>query len=555
MTRTRGTRPRVSERTAALRTGPLRTGSLRARTVVAILVLLVLLLGLLAVTVETTLGTRLRAQIEDRLRDRASAAAALVGTVDATDLADRLSMQGLSVRIVQADGASVEAGPTPAQLRTGPPDPASLPGPAAKGTATGTSGGAATGTSGGTVTGTPTTTARIASSTIRQSDGIVTLVSRLSDGSTITLTAGTESVDQTLAELRWVMAGASAGFLLLATAGVVLVVRRSLRPLDDMTDTARAIASGDRARRLRPARTDTEIGRTAAAFDEMLDAVAGAEEQAVAAESRMRAFVSDAAHELRTPVAGIRAAADAMVRAPLTVAERDHLAANVVRQADRTARLVDDMLMMTRLDRGLTLDLRPVDLGDFVVAEADRLRLRLPGITLTTRVPDGPAPVLADADRLAQVVGNLVDNAARATGGHGTVRIVAETSDRDDSVVLRVEDDGPGIPPADRERVFDRLVRLDTARDDRSGGAGLGLPIARGIARAHGGDLVCDGGTAAADAVFVLTLPAAAPATATPDGPGSAHRVDGDEQHAHPLREERDHGERVEHLVEAEQRG
>ncbi len=227
-----------------------------------------------------------------------------------------------------------------------------------------------------------------------------------------------------------------------------------------MTRTARSIAGGDRGRRLRPSRTDTEIGRVAVALDEMLDAVEGAERQALAAEERVRSFLSDAAHELRTPVAGVRAAADTLVRTgdddPTT---REVLAVHVVRQADRAARLVDDMLTMARLDRGLVLDRRRTDLVAWVRSEAERLRLRLPGIDLRTDLPDDPVWVEADADRLAQVLGNLVDNAARATGGTGTVR-VALTTHRD-GVELRVDDDGPGIPAADRERVFDRLVRLE----------------------------------------------------------------------------------------------
>lgn len=501
------------------RTGGLRTTSLRLRTVVATVVLLAVLLAGLAVAVEALLGVRLRAQVEDRLRDRASAAAALVGTVDAEDLADRLSAQGLSVRIVQPDGAAVEAGPTPDELRSGPPDPAALPvpGPARRpGTDASASPSASTGSDvGRTVT----------ASQLREDDGVLTLVSRLDDGTRITLTTGTRDVQDTLVQLGWVMGGASAAFLGVAVVGVVLVVRRSLRPLDVMTTAARSIAAGDRGRRLRPSRRDTEIGRVAVAMDEMLDAVEGAEHDAVAAEARVRSFLSDAAHELRTPVAGVRAAADTLVRGGGDDATREALAVHVVRQADRAARLVDDMLTMARLDRGIELDRRSVDLGAVLVAEGDRLRLRLASVDLRVAVPDGPVPATVDAERLAQVVGNLVDNAARATGGRGTVVITLE--DRGHEVAVRLEDDGPGIPPADRERVFDRLVRLEASRDARTGGAGLGLPIARGIAEAHGGTLryvEAAGGAALGGAVFELALPtSSAPGTRTGIGtvPGS----------------------------------
>ncbi len=510
----------------------LRTGSLRVRTVVAVLLLLAVLLAALAVTVELTLGQRLRAQVVDRLSDRAAAAAALVGTVDGDELADRLSAQGLSVVIRDVDGDAIVAGPSPDQLREGPPSlgdgpgrggPASGldvgPGGAGAGSPDGTGTGTGTdetgtdspsGTDAGDATGTSSSDAvTVTSSEVRSDDEVTTLVSQLSDGSTITLTTDSRSVGETLVQLRWVMIGASAAFLLIAAIGLALVVRVTLRPLDRMTGVARSIAHGDRGRRLRPARRDTEIGRVAVAFDEMLDGVEGAERAALDAETRVRAFVSDAAHELRTPVAGMRAAADTLVRSPGTADERERLATHVVREAERASRLIDDMLLMARVDQGISLDVAPVDLGASLLADVERQRLRRPSLDLRVLLPDGPVVVAADAGRVSQIVGNLVDNAARATGGTGRVTLWLDAS-RTDEVAVLVSDDGPGVPERDRERVFDRLVRLDEARRSGDGGAGLGLPIARGLARAHGGDLVCEPpGVGRPGAVFRLTLPVA----------------------------------------------
>jgi two-component system OmpR family sensor kinase len=510
----------------------LRTGSLRIRTVVAVLLLLAVLLAALAVTVELTLGQRLRAQVVDRLSDRAAAAAALVGTVDGDELADRLSAQGLSVVIRDANGDAIVAGPSPEQLRDGPPSlgeggpgrdgPASGPdagrggagtdtqdGPDS-GTGTGTtgSGTGATDTDAGDATGASSSDAvTVTSSEVRSDDEVTTLVSRLSDASTITLTTDSRSVGETLVQLRWVMIGASAAFLLIAAIGLALVVRATLRPLDRMTSVARSIAHGDRGRRLRPARRDTEIGRVAVAFDEMLDGVEGAERTALDAETRVRAFVSDAAHELRTPVAGMRATADTLVRSPGTADDRERLATHVVREAERASRLIDDMLLMARVDQGISLDVALVDLGAALLADVERHRLRRPSLDLRLVLPDGPVVVAADAGRVSQIVGNLVDNAARATAGTGQVTLWLDAS-RADEVAVFVSDDGPGVPDADRERVFDRLVRLDEARRSGDGGAGLGLPIARGLARAHGGDLVCEApGSGRPGAVFRLTLP------------------------------------------------
>lgn len=464
---------------------PLRSGSLRRRTIVSVLALVALLLVVLAVIVDIALGARLRGQIEDRLRDRAAATASLVGIVDDTDLADRLSAQGLAVRIDGAGGDSVVAGPSPDQLRTAPPGP---PGG---------------GPRGGEVPPTSSTGAvTVTASELTGDADLVTLRSTLSDGSTLTLTASAAGVGETLAQVRWIMAIASVGVLVLAAGAVILVVRATLRPLDDVSDVARAIGGGERDRRLRPTHPETEIGRVARALDDMLDDVVGAEVAARAAEERLRAFLSDAAHELRTPVAGIRAAADTLVRADLEGPERETLAAHVVREATRASRLVDDLLLMARVDRGLELALTETDLRDVVTAEAERARLVHPAMTVRTRIPDAAVRVAIDRDRIAQVLSNLVENAARVTDGRGRVELDIRLSD--DEVEVRVRDDGPGVPAEDRERIFDRLVRLEDART-ATGGVGLGLPIARGIAHAHGGDVEClptDAG-----AVFVLRLP------------------------------------------------
>ncbi|WAC68808.1 sensor histidine kinase [Microbacterium sp. SL75] len=467
---------------------PLKSGSLRRRTIVAVVALVALLLVVLAVVVDVALGARLRGQIEERLRDRAAAAASLVGTVDDADLAERLSDQGLAVRIDSAGGDSVVAGPSPEQLREAPPG-----GPGGPGAGPGAR---------STPQPTVSNDVSVIASEVTGDDELVTLRSTLSDGSSLTLTASVAGVDDTLAQVRWIMALSSIGVLVLAAGAVTLVVRRSLRPLDQVSSVARAIGSGERQRRLHPTRSDTEIGRVATALDDMLDDVVGAERAALDAEQRLRAFLSDAAHELRTPVAGIRAAADTLVRADLDGPEREVLAAHVAREAARASRLVDDLLTMARVDRGLELSRTDLDLRALVEAEVGRAPLVHPSLVLRTQTPDAAVPVHADPDRLAQVLSNLIENAARATGGTGTVTVAVAV--RGATAVVSVADDGPGVPAADRERIFERLVRLDAARA-ASGGVGLGLPIARGIARAHGGDVRCvDGGVGAR---FEVTLP------------------------------------------------
>lgn len=476
-------------------TAPLRTGSLRLRTVVAVLALLAVLLLALSVTVQVILGDRLRSQIEERLADRAAAAAALVGTVDDDDLASRLSAQGVSVLITSPEGEAVVAGPSPEELRRGPGSglPAG-PGPAP----------AAPPTTTGSTADAPASAVTVTSSSVTADDDLVTLDSTLSDGTELVLTADASSVGTTLASLNAILLGASAAFLLLAAGALVVVVRATLRPLERMTTVARSIARGDRGQRLRPSRPSTELGRTATAFDEMLDDLETAESAALAAEQRMRAFVSDAAHELRTPVAGIRAAADALVRADGSSEERERLAVLVVQESLRAGRLIQDMLLMARLDEGLAVRSEPVDVSSIAGAVLERQRLRRPGIVLALRSDAAVPPADGDPDRLEQIVANLVENAGRFARSRVDVVVAVIPS----GVSLTVDDDGPGVAESERERVFDRLVRLDDARNRADGGAGLGLPIARGLARAQGGELVClprEGG-----ARFRVTLRASA---------------------------------------------
>ncbi|MBO0848283.1 MAG: HAMP domain-containing histidine kinase [Pseudonocardia sp.] len=299
----------------------------------------------------------------------------------------------------------------------------------------------------------------------------------------------------------------------LAVAGLALLAttRVALRPLDTMTALARSIAAGDRGRRLAPTRPNTELGRTAAAFDDMLDALEGAERQARQAEAtareselRTRQFVADAAHELRTPITGLRAAAEAALRSRASGEERDRLQLLLIREAGRAGRLVEDLLAMAQIDAGLRLVREPVELRGLAEAEAERVRLLAPTLAVTVR--GAPLTVSGDAGRLTQVLANLLDNARRHTPDGGTIDI--EVARADGTARINVTDSGPGVPEADRERIFDRLVRLDDARGREPGspgfaGAGLGLAIARGIARAHGGELRCG-----VDSVFELTLPA-----------------------------------------------
>ena len=236
---------------------------------------------------------------------------------------------------------------------------------------------------------------------------------------------------------------------------------------------------------------DDEISRLAVTMNAML-------ERLETGSDRQRRFVGDASHELRSPLATIRAAHEI---AALHPESRDFAATSrdVLAELDRLDHLVADLLLLARVDEhGLRVRSVDVDVDDLVNQEAERLR-KLGTVTVTVTAP--PARIHGDPVQLARALRNLADNAARHADGHVDLRLTI----LGDAVAVVVEDDGPGIPEADRERVFERFVRLDESRTRASGGTGLGLAIAREIGAAHGGSLDVELG--ARGARFVLRLP------------------------------------------------
>ena len=266
--------------------------------------------------------------------------------------------------------------------------------------------------------------------------------------------------------------------LLLLVIGVVTwrVVGRALSPVDAIRAQVEAISSRELHRRVSEPPGSDEISRLAATMNRMLDRLE-------AGRLRERRFVSDASHELRSPVATIRQHAEVAMSHPDQTDTRE-LAEIVLDEDARLQRLVEDLLLLTRIDEG-TLELRaePVDLDDLVFEEAKRLR----GAT-DLRIDVGGVSagrVQGDGEQLGRLIRNLTENAAR----HARTTIALALAERDGEVVLRVDDDGAGIEGGERERIFDRFVRLDEARDRDSGGSGLGLAIVREVAAFHGGSV------------------------------------------------------------------
>ncbi|WP_031464985.1 HAMP domain-containing sensor histidine kinase [Sciscionella sediminilitoris] len=326
---------------------------------------------------------------------------------------------------------------------------------------------------------------------------------RLRDGSRLILAPETRLLSGAQGTLIRVLIITGIVALAATTVLIILVVRMALAPLDTMAGMARRIAAGERGNRLAPRRTDTEIGRTAAAIDEMLNALEGAENQARESEQSTRRFVADAAHELRTPIAGMSSVAEVLLGGgELEREQRERLLTLLRGQSRLAAKLVEDLLDLAKLDVGIGLDREPLELHGLAEAECQRIRLAHNGMRASVH---GTATVYADPARVTQILAILLDNAAQASTEDGRINVDIRAADG--FALLRVTDSGRGVPEQERERIFDRLVRLDPARARRPEGSGLGLAIARGYARAHGGELRCVAPESGSGAAFELTLP------------------------------------------------
>ncbi|MBD8660938.1 HAMP domain-containing histidine kinase [Frigoribacterium sp. CFBP 8754] len=272
------------------------------------------------------------------------------------------------------------------------------------------------------------------------------------------------------------------------------VVGRALRPVEAMRREVDEVTAARLDRRLRDPGGRDEIARLARTLNGMLDRLD-------ASARAQRRFVGDASHELKTPLATIRQHAEVALLHPGSI-DGQALAGTVLGEEARLTALVQGLLVLARADEGqLGVARRPVDLDDLVVAEASRLRASSPIRVDATGV--GPARVVGDEPLLGQVVCNLVANAAR----HATSTVALALVERDGRAVLTVDDDGAGVPVADRGRVFERFVRLDEARDRDAGGSGLGLAIVAEIVRVHGGAVRVDD-SPLGGARFVVDLPA-----------------------------------------------
>lgn len=489
------------------------TPSLRRRVTAAVLGVVAVLLVLVVVLVDVLLGARLESDLDSELRDRVVQAQQLIAAgATPEELVTGLSGQQIRIKVTTADG-KVMGDPGLSPPGTPPPGGRRDRGPGGDHTGGDTTGGDTTDHAGDEHTDAPAVVPAVpvpgGRPPVPPDVGSRTVTLDATDGAEVELVADAADVTQVRNGLRAVLAGSVLLTLLVALGAVSFVVRTALRPLDRMTALAGRITAGERDARLRPDRPHTDLGTAAAAMDGMLDALTDAERRSREEAERTRVFLADAAHELRTPLSGIAAVAETLERSGLDAdpARRARRLELLLGETRRAGRLITDMLDLARIDGGTAVAPREVDVAGIARAETERAAVLAPGLTVDGR--GEPATVRADPQAVSRVLANLLDNARRHTPIGGRIDVVTRADPAAGTVSVSVRNTGTPIADGDRERVFDRLVRLQDARDRDSGGAGLGLAIARGLARAHGGDLTCppddDGAT------FVLTLPVTGP--------------------------------------------
>jgi two-component system, OmpR family, sensor kinase len=346
---------------------------------------------------------------------------------------------------------------------------------------------------------------------------------RGSRGEFITVAIDLSDVQSTVRALTWSQVGIGLAVLLVLGVAGYWVVHRSLRPLVEVEQTAAAIAEGQHDRRVPQRDPRTEVGRLSRALNGMLAQIQralGASEQSAdqarTSEERMRRFITDASHELRTPLTTIRGFAELYRQG--AARDIEMLMSRIESESRRMGVLVDDLLLLARLDAQRPLDQHRVDLLALATDAVHDAQSIAPNRHIAMEVLDGPGTpeVVGDEARLRQVLSNLVSNALQHTPENAGITVRVGTEDED--AVLEVIDEGPGMSPEDAHRVFERFYRADTSRARASGGIGLGLSIVDSLVHAHGGTVIVN--TAPGKGCrFRVNLPriAEVPALTTPE--------------------------------------
>ena len=301
---------------------------------------------------------------------------------------------------------------------------------------------------------------------------------------TLVATTSLADVNQTVGQLELIVAIGSAAAALLAAAGVAWLVRRGVRPIETMAAQADRISAGDLTGRVSPRDPQTEVGRLGVALNGMLARIEASVQEREATQERTRQFFADASHELRNPLASLRANAELYQQGALPSRPQvDEAMRRITLEAQRMSSLVDDMLRLARLDQPPGQQQDPVDLSALVTRSAERARATSPWHRWQAGIADG-LEVTGDEELLRRAIDNLLAN-VHAHTPDGTMATITAAR-RGDTITIQVSDDGPGVPAADLPRIFDRFYRSGARTDP---GTGLGLAIVAATACAHHGTL------------------------------------------------------------------
>lgn len=344
---------------------------------------------------------------------------------------------------------------------------------------------------------------------------VVAMPTRRPGGTVIVTGLPTAEVDDTLLTVAMIFSAVGAAALIGAATAGMLIIRRQLAPLSEVSAAARQVADLELDRgevrlpspiiTVDPASAHTEVGQLGSALNRMLDRIAAALSARHASETRVRQFVADASHELRTPLAAIRGYTELAQRKRADVPDDvAHAMSRVESETERLTQLVEDMLLLARLDTGRPLERKPVDLSRLTVDTVSDSRIAGPEHRWSLDLPEEPVVVTGDEARLHQVLGNLLANARIHTPA-GT-SVTTSLTNGADGVVLTVADDGPGIPAWLQPEIFERFARGDSSRSRRGGSTGLGLAIVAAVVRAHAGSIEVH--SVPGDTRFVVHLPA-----------------------------------------------
>ena len=328
-------------------------------------------------------------------------------------------------------------------------------------------------------------------------------------GQFVVLAIPLTDVRSTLSQLLQLEALIGLGVLAATAILALLIIRIGLRPLQKMGRVAMDIAAGDLSKRVEPATPKTEIGRLGLALNGMLSQIEAAFAERTESNNRLRRFIADASHELRTPLTSIRGYSEMLRRgAGESPADSELARRRIEEESVRMSTLVDDMLLIARLDQGRPLEKKPVDLQAIAADAASDARAVAPQRQITLTAP-GPVMVEGDDLRIRQVVGNLVRNALVHTPQQAAIEIGVSTENGTGR--MSVADHGPGLEAKEMARIFEPFYRVDPSRSRDSGGAGLGLSIVSAVVSAHGGKVSVKE-TSGGGVTFEVDLPLASTA-------------------------------------------